>query len=302
MFSFSPAVKFSRLALSASACLFAFALLSPPVFAGDGQNVIKIAGSTTVLPIASLAAEFLNSRQGHATYTVNAGGSGVGIHGIGSGLIQIGLVSREITDVEKNRYADANLKMHLVGRDAVACVVSSEIYHGGVVDLTPRQIRDIYLGEITNWKEVGGPDRHILVVDKESHRGTRHVFMEYIFGNKNPRAPGARLVTGSNNEEQSKIAQSDAAIGMLSIAWTNSDVVAVAIRDGSKIIRPNLKNIQNKTYPILRNLSLLTAGNPDGRVQDFIDYVLSSAGQKIVRKAGYVPAGNVRPQNLALGR
>ena len=302
MFSIFSSIKFSRLALSAGACLFVIALFSAPVFAGGEQSVIKIAGSTTVLPIASRAAESLNARQGHATYTVNAGGSGVGIHGVGGGLVQIGLVSRDITDDEKKRYAKTNFKAHLIGRDAVACVVSSEIYHAGVKDLTPRQIKAIYLGKITNWKDVGGPDRRIVAVDKERHRGTRHVFMEYIFGDKNARAPGARLVTGSNNEGQSKIAQSDAAIGMLSFAWTNSDVVAVGLRAGSKVIAPSLENMRDETYPINRNLYLVTAGNPAGPVKDFVDYVLSSAGRKIVREAGYVPVGIAPPPQLALGR
>ena len=296
MFSFFP----TRIFLSST--LLASALLASPVFAGEGHSVVKIAGSTTVLPIASRAAESLNARQGHTRYTVNAGGSGVGVHGVGRGLAHIGLVSRDITDAEKKRYASADLKTHLVGRDAIACVVSAEIYHGGVTDLTPLQIKAIYLGEIANWKDVGGPDRRIVVVDKERHRGTRHVFMEYIFGDKNARAPGARLVTGSNNEGQSKIAQSDAAIGMLSFAWTNSDVVAVGIRAGSEIIKPSRENIQDETYPIMRNLYLVTAGKPAGAVKDFVDYVLSAAGRKIVREAGYVPAGIAPPPQLALGR
>lgn len=302
MFSYISAIRYPGFILSATACLFAIAALSAPVFAGDGKRAIKIAGSTTVLPIASRAAETLNARKGYAAFTVNAGGSGVGVHGIGVGLIQIGLISREITDVEKERYADVNFKTHLVGRDAIACVVSSEIYDAGVKDLTRGQIRAIYLGKITNWKDVGGPNRRIVVIDKERHRGTRHVFMQYIFGDKNARAPGARLVTGSNNEAQSKIAQSDTAIGMLSFAWINDDVVGVAIRGESKVIEPNLENIQNETYPILRSLNLITDGEPIGPVKDFIDYVLSSAGRKIVREAGYLPAEIFPPQKLALGR
>ncbi len=98
MFSFFPTHKFLRSALLVSAW---FALLAPPVFAGEGHSVVKIAGSTTVLPIASRAAESLNARQGHTRYTVNAGGSGVGVHGVGRGLVHIGLVSRDMTAAEK---------------------------------------------------------------------------------------------------------------------------------------------------------------------------------------------------------
>ncbi|MGV7220567.1 MAG: phosphate ABC transporter substrate-binding protein [Nitrospinales bacterium] len=264
--------------------------------------MVKIAGSTTVLPIASRSSEALNARHSQPVFTVNAGGSGVGIHGVGSGLIQVGLISRNITEIEKKRYSDVKFNVHLVGRDAVACVVSSEIFNAGVKSLSRQQIKDIYLGKIINWKQLGGPDKRIVVIDKEMHRGTRHVFMQYIFGKPNARAPGARLVTGSNNEEQTKITQSDAAIGMLSFAWINEDVVGIAIRDGSRIIEPSLKNIQNETYPIMRNLSLVTAGKPEGHIKDFINYVLSSSGKTIVREAGYIPTESFTIQKVATAK
>jgi len=256
------------------------------VFAQGSSTVIRVAGSTTVLPIVSRAAERFQARNPSVKITVNAGGSGVGIHGAGTRRLDIGLVSREITPKENNRYASLNTTV--IGRDAVACVVSSEIFHSGVHSLSKQQIGDIYLGKITNWQQVGGPDRLIIVVDKETHRGTRHVFMQYLFGNSKARAPGARLVTGSNNEEQAKIAQSDSAIGMLSMAWINDDVVGIGIRDGRQIIQPTLDNVRSGRFPIVRNLNLITAGKPVGAAKQFIDYLLSEEGQKIVEASGYI--------------
>lgn len=254
----------------------------------QGKNeLIKVAGSTTLLPIMVRAAEnfsFNNSR-----VIVNAGGSGVGIQAVGTGRIDIGLASRQLTPEEKKRFSQSNLKVRGIGRDGVACALSSEIYHGGVRALSRQQIRDIYLGTITNWQALGGPDRTILVIDKERHRGTRHVFMRYIFGDAQARAPAARLVTGSNNEEQAKIAQSDAAIGMLSIAWLNDDVVGVGLREGGQIIQPTFENIQTGTFPIARDLNLITSGDPTGATKEFIDYLLSPEGQRIVSASGYVP-------------
>jgi phosphate transport system substrate-binding protein len=251
--------------------------------------VIRIAGSTTVLPIVSRAAEQFQRRNASVKITVNAGGSGVGIHGAGTRWLDVGLASREITPKENNRYKASRLNTVVIGRDAVACVVSSEIFHSGVHSLTRQQIGDIYLGRITNWKEVGGPDRQIIVIDKEAHRGTRHVFMQYLFGKSNARAPGARLVTGSNNEEQAKIAQSDSAIGMLSIAWINDDVVGIGIREGRRVIQPTLKNVRVGRFPIARNLNLITAGDPKGEVAEFVNYLLSEEGQKFVESSGYIP-------------
>ncbi len=260
---------------------------SEPEVLASSQGVIRVAGSTTVLPIVSRAAERFQARNTSIKITVNAGGSGVGIHGAGTRRLDIGFASREITPQESNRYA--SLHTTIIGRDAVACAVSSEIFHSGVRSLSKQQIGDIYLGKITNWQRVGGPDRTIIVIDKETHRGTRHVFMQYLFGKSNVRAPGARLVTGSNNEEQAKIAQSDAAIGMLSIAWINDDVVGIGLQEGRQVIQPTLDNVRNGRFPIARNLNLITAGKPAGAVKQFIDYLLSEEGQQLVTDSGYIP-------------
>ena len=260
----------------------------PGALAQD-STVIRVAGSTTVLPIVSRAAERFQTRNPSVKITVNAGGSGVGVHGAGTRRLDIGLASREITPKENSRYASSQLHTTVIGRDAVACVVSSEIFHSGVQSLSKQQIGDIYLGKITHWRQVGGPNRPIIVIDKETHRGTRHVFMHYLFGKSNARAPGARLVTGSNNEEQAKIAQSDSAIGMLSIAWINDDVVGIGIREGRQVIKPTLENVRTGRFPIARNLNLVTAGEPKGAVKQFVDYLLSREGQHIVEASGYIP-------------
>ncbi|MBI5427555.1 MAG: phosphate ABC transporter substrate-binding protein [Nitrospinae bacterium] len=252
------------------------------------EQTVRVAGSTTVLPVVSKSADRFKVSHKGVTVTVNAGGSGVGVNDVGNGRAQIGMLSRELTREEREQFKNAGLKTHAVGRDAVACVVSSEVYSAGVKTLSKEQIRDIYLGKIGNWKDVGGPDRRIVVIDKETHRGTRHVFMQYVFGDEQARAPGARLVTGSNNEEQTKVAQSDAAIGMLSIAWINPDVVGVGIRDGDRVIQPTLATVRDGSFPISRNLNLVTAGEPRGAVKEFIDFILGPEGQKIVEESGYV--------------
>ncbi len=168
-------------------------------------------------------------------------------------------------------------------------VISSEIYQAGITALSLQQIGRIYLGEINNWKQLGGPDKDILVIDKEASRGTRHVFMQAVLGDKGAVAPGADLVLGANNEEQTAIAQSDAAIGMLSHAWLNDEVkgLAILLMDGQRI-EPTLENIKNGTFPITRDLLLVTNGEPQGQIKDFIDFILSDAGQKIVTESGYV--------------
>lgn len=276
--------------------LVVFGMGPAPARAGE-PTVIRVGGSTTVLPIVTVAAEQFHREHPDIRITVSTGGSGVGIDGAGSGRLDIGMASRGIAPEEAGRHGGAPLQVHVVARDAVACVISSEVHRAGVKALSREQIRDIYQGRITNWKEVGGPDRPIVVIDKEPHRGTRHVFMQFVFGDPKARAPGARLVTGSNNEEQAKIAQSNAAIGMLSLAWINEDVAGVGLRIDGRTLEPTLENVRNGSFPIARDLNLITQGVPTGAVRQFIDYLLGPEGQRIAAKAGYIPVAGPVPVN-----
>lgn len=255
----------------------------------QAQETITISGSTTVAPIASRAAEAFLVNRPEIRILVNGGGSGVGINAVGSGLAQIGMASRMITPRELSRFERSQLKAHAVGRDGVACAISASIYNAGVRALTREQIAGIYLGKIKNWSALGGPDSAIVVIDKERHRGTRHVFMNYVFGDANARTPGARLVTGSNNEERAKIAQSDAAIGMLSLAWLNDAVKGVAIQEGDARIEPSVANVRSGAYPITRDLLFVTAGEPVGAVKEFMEFIYGPKGKEIVVDSGYIP-------------
>ncbi len=252
------------------------------------KESITVSGSSTVLPVVALAAEKFTNNSG-IKVVINGGGSGVGINQLGEGKIDMGMSSRDITGDEMNSYPDVNFITNSIAKDAVIPVVSTQIYVEGVQALSLDQIGQIYKGEITNWNEIGGPDREILVVDKEASRGTRHVFMEAVFGNKNAKAPGADIVLGSNNEEQTAIAQSNAAIGMLSLPWLNDKVrgLSIAIENG-KTIKPIRENVVNGTFPVVRDLILVTNGEPAGKTKEFIDYILSEEGQSIVEEAGYV--------------
>ena len=249
---------------------------------------IDVAGSTTVLPVVSKAAEEYKVINPDVLIMVSAGGSGVGVRSVGSGLADIGMISREIDPAEREQFSDVDFKEYVIGKDAVAVMVSSEIYDSGVKSLSFEQLRGIYSGKIKNWKEVGGPDREIFVIDKEAARGTRHVFMKAVFGDENAKADGADIIIGSNNEGQTAVAQSDAGITTLSLAWENDDVKIIGIIIDGEVVRPTLETIKNGKYPISRDLKLITSGEPTGEVKAFIDFILSEKGQKIVEDSGYV--------------
>ncbi|MFQ5560787.1 MAG: substrate-binding domain-containing protein, partial [Nitrospinota bacterium] len=214
------------------------------------KEIIRVSGSSTVLPVVSKAADLFMLNNADLMITVSAGGSGVGVNQVGEKIVQIGMISRNVTNEEIKKFPDVHFVEHIIGRDAVAVSVSSEIYDAGIQALKIENIRSIFKGKTKNWKELGGPDKDILVIDKEKGRGTRHVFMEAIFGNKNENAPGADLVLGSNNEELTALTQSNSAIGMLSLAWLNNDVKGVGITEKGNTVFPSKQALSDGTYPV----------------------------------------------------
>lgn len=270
-------IKFAALAT----CGLALAACSRP-------EIVSVSGSTTVLPAVSKAAEAYQMQTGQ-NIVVNAGGSGSGFNQLAEGQTDIGMMSRDITNDELSRFEQYIFTPIAIGRDAVVPVVSSEVYDAGVTQLSFGQIKDIYMGRIDNWNAVGGPDKEIFVIDKESSSGTRQTFFEIVMGDKKAEAAGADLVIGSNNEEQTAMTQSDAGIGMLSLAWLNDDVKGVAVVTPSgAVIAPTLANVRNGSYPISRDLNIIVRDDISPDAQAFVDYILSPKGQVFVRDSGYV--------------
>ncbi len=268
--------------------VFSLAILGLLSLNAEAIETVRAVGSTTVLPIVAEAAKGYQRHHSEIRITVSGGGSGVGIASILQGSTDLGMSSREPTPEEQARLA-GKAKLVPIARDAVAVVVSKAVAVGGVKALTLDQIAAIYRGRITNWKQVGGPDAKILVIDKEPGRGTRHVFAEVVLGDAQARAPGATVIAGSNNEVQAIVARSDSAIGMLSNAWLNDRVRSVAVIVDSEPVPPTLENIRSGRYPIRRDLFLLVPQEAKSPVTDFVDFLLSPAGQEIVFQSGYLP-------------
>lgn len=249
---------------------------------------IAIVGSTTVLPVVSQAATLFHTIHPDITITVSGGGSGVGIASIIQGTAQIGMASRETTKDEQARLGQ-QVDNIIIASDAVAMAVSKAVFESGIHQLTLHQIADIYRGKILNWRELGGINARIVVIDKEASRGTRHVFAKAVLGDKHARAAGASIISGSNNEEQAIISRSDAAIGMLSNAWLNDKVRGIDIVVHGKAIAPTIEHVRNATYPLARGLHILLPKNASDQTRDFVAFLLSEQGQTIVKEVGYLP-------------
>jgi phosphate transport system substrate-binding protein len=265
--------------ISLIALSVAFIHLSP-ISAKD----VTISGSSTVMPLAEAAAEVFNLEQHQYVVSVTAGGTGAGILGIAERKYDIAMASRALAEDEKQRFG-SNFREFKVGLDGISLAVSEKIYQAGVKSLSREQIQKIYSGNITNWKQVGGPDEDIYVISREEGSGTRDDFNEAVLGNRKAETPGVDTVANSGAEVKTAITGSDRAIGYLGFNYLGGGVRAIAF-DG---IPPSYENIKLDIYELKRQLYFYTFGDPTPGARAFIDFVQGPEGQKIAAKEGFIP-------------
>jgi phosphate transport system substrate-binding protein len=245
---------------------------------------VTISGSSTVMPLAEAAAEGFNLRQKDYVVTVSAGGTGAGILGIAERKNDIAMASRRITDEERQSF-NGTFQEFLVGMDGISIAVSDEIFQGGVKSLSSRQLREIYSGNISNWKDVGGPDRLIYVISREEGSGTRDDFNDLIMGSSDAQTPGVDTVEMGAAAVKTAISGSDKAIGYLGFNYLGGGVVGIAFNR----VQPTYENIKLGLYELNRRLYFYTYGEPSPGARAFIDFVLSQEGQRIAAEEGFVP-------------
>jgi len=260
-----------------------FALLASAPWTASARDV-TVSGSSTVMPLAEAAAEEFNLLQKDYMVSVSAGGTGAGILGIAERKNDIAMASREITDEELQRFGNS-FQQYLVCLDGISIAVSDEIYQAGVTELGKQQVHDIYSGNITNWKEVGGPDADIYVISREEGSGTRDEFNEIIMGNRSAETPGVDTVAMGAAEVKTAISGSDKAIGYLGFNYLGGAVMGIAFNG----IKPNYENIKLDLYELHRHLYFYTYGKPSEGSQAFIDFVQGPEGQKIASEEGFIP-------------
>jgi len=274
-------------------CLAWAGFFEPPALAAT----LKINGSTTVHPPVAEAAEILRSERRMNIQVDTQGGSPGGISAVGDGRAHIGMSSKPLSDTDRAKYPRARFKSIHVGADAVALIVSKDVWDGGVRALSSAQARDIYEGRVRNWKEVGGPDRRIVFFNKEPGRGTWEVFVHWLYGDakKAPRVSFPEV--GGNEEARLKVASTRGALSQLSATWADGrSVFALGIqRDDGNVVWPKAENIATGEYPMSRPLFLLTDGDPAGEAREFVEFVLSPRGQALVRRHGYLSLDQLKP-------
>ena len=249
-----------------------------PAEAGLSGKIVE-AGSTTVQPLAEKLAEAFSAKYPQVQITVQGGGSSVGVKSAGQGTVDVGAASREVKDSEREKYPD--LVVHTIARDGIAIVAHPDVPLDG---LTKEQVRDIFAGEITNWSDVGGPDRPIVVVSREEGSGTRAAFEEMVMGKEGPPIVDTAILQPSNGAVRTTVATTPDSIGFLSFGYLDESVKALAV-DG---VEATEANAASGDYPIVRPLNLLIKGEPSGVVKAWLDFILSDEGQEIVVEEGYI--------------
>jgi len=262
------------------------ATTAAPVSSGKKQT-LRISGSTTVLPIVQKAADQYMINHPDADIQISGGGSGVGIQAIGAGTVDIGMSSREVTNDEMARYP--GFVVTTVAQDGIAVIVNpaNEIPY-----ITLDQVKGIYLGTITKWTQiiganVPGTNNQIVIIGRDSASGTRTYFDETVLLRATP--VNRMLEKNSNGAVVQTVAQTPGSIGYVSIGFVGKDAKALPIwYNAQKIVAPTIDNVKTRTYPVSRDLYIITNGQPGGLAGDFIRYILSPEGQKIVADEGYV--------------
>ena len=270
-------MKLKRIAILALALVFSFT--STVVLAGN----LVIKGSTTVLPIAQKVAEAYMKQNPDVKISISGGGSGNGIKALIDGSTDIADSSRFIKPkevslaVEKGAYPVP----FAVAYDCIVPVVHPS---NSVTNLTMDQLKAIYKGENKNWKELGGPDRPIVVISRDTSSGTYEVWHKKVM-KKERVFPGA-LLQASNGAIAQAVSKNKNAIGYISLGYLDKSIKALMVDQ----ITGSEETTLNGTYPISRPLYMFTRGWPKGDTLNFINFVLNpEKGQKYVRDARYVP-------------
>ncbi len=269
-------MKLKQMLFALPLCLF----LIQPAFAA--QEII-VNGSTTVLPIMQKTAEnFMASNPGTAV-VISGGGSGNGIKALIDGLCTIAMSSRDMKDNESAlaKSKGVNPVRIPVAVDALLPVVHTS---NPVNALNVEQLRNIYIGKITNWKEVGGADRKIAVISRDTSSGTYETWEEKIMNKQ--RVTPAALLQASNGAVVQAVSKNPNAIGYIGFGYHDKSTKGLDI--GSLKATP--ESALSGQWPIARELYIFTNGAPRGEVKKLVDYILDPLkGQKAVKETGFIP-------------
>lgn len=260
----------------------------------DKQNnveTVAIVGSTAMQPMVEMGAEQYQRSHFDVRITVQGGGSGTGLSQVQSGAVIIGnsdIFAQQQAGIDASKLVDH--KLAVVG---MAPVINKK---AGVTNLTMEQLRGIFAGKYTNWKQVGGKNLEIVLINRAQGSGTRASFEQSVMAGQKAAKSQEQ---DSNGTVQKMVASTPGAISYLSFSYLNDTLVAPKI-DG---VKPTEKNVTTNKWKIWSYEHMYTKGHPSKKVQAFIDYMKTSKKiqQKLVKALGYIPVQDMQVEKDAHG-
>jgi phosphate transport system substrate-binding protein len=251
-------------------------------------------GSDTIVNLALAWAEQYQSLHPNISISVSGGGSGVGIASLINRTVDIANASRQIKaeELDQAKKNGVDPKEFVVARDAIAVIVNPA---NPVSQLTMQQVSDIYSGKINNWSEVGGENQTIVRLSRETNSGTHVYFLENVLrmGKKDDKTFFSQdtLLLPSSQGIISEVYDNPNAIGYDGLGYITPDVkvIAIAKTNQGPYVLPSIDTVNDGSYPIARDLYMYTAGDPQGAIKDYLDWIMSPEADKIVSELGFVP-------------
>ena len=248
----------------------------------NGQSVTAV-GSSALQPLIEALAEQYSAQHSGQFINVQGGGSGTGLSQIQEGAVQMG--NSDLFAEEKAGIKAGKLVDHKVAVVGITPVINKKI---GVKNLSLTQLAKIFSGEITNWQQVGGPDKEVVLVNRAQGSGTRSTFEQWVMGNRKTKPAQEQDSTGM---VRSIVANTPGAISYLAFSYVDNTVATLKL-DG---VAPDDQNVMNNTWPIWSYEHVYTKGQPTGLTKEFLAYVLSDKIQnKQVSKMGYIPVAQMQ--------
>ena len=256
---------------------------------------IENKGSDTIVNLALAWAERYQQEHPEVRISVTGGGSGTGIAALLNGTVDIANASRQIKseEMQEAQSKGINPVEHVIARDAIAVIVHPD---NPVSELTLQQISDIYSGKFNNWQEVGGEDRPIVRLSRETNSGTHVYFLETVLrlGDKNNKTLFSTdtLLLPSSEGIINEVRQNPNTIGYDGLGYVPADLkmIAIARQPGDPYVLPSISTVNDNSYPIARDLYMYTAGQSSGAAAAYLDWIMhSDEAQAIVAQLGFVP-------------